>query len=152
MRSVRHLKPNASPSYHAALHQDVAKHYIRDPEEMLSFAVDEVNETFRNSGLGNITFRLVYSQLLDYDETVGEQFNHLYRLVDGVSPFENIKKLRNEKGAIRRMRMVYQIANNDELQGRLWWLPAHTLLVEPKDLVQGGVNRYCCQRQCQNYS
>jgi hypothetical protein len=79
--------------------RNVAKHYIRDPEEMLSFAVDEVNETFRNSGLGNITIRLVYSQLLDYDETVGEQFNHLYRLVDGVSPFENIKKLRNEKGA-----------------------------------------------------
>jgi peptidyl-Asp metalloendopeptidase len=79
--------------------RDVAKHYIRDPEEMLAFAVDEINETFRNSGLGNISFRLVHSQLLDYEGNVGEQFNHLYRLVDGVNPFENIKKLRNEKHA-----------------------------------------------------
>jgi peptidyl-Asp metalloendopeptidase len=79
--------------------RNVTKHYIRDPDDLLVLAIDEVNETFRNSGLGNITFRLVYSQQLDYDGNVGEQFNHLYRLVDGVSPFENIKKLRNEKHA-----------------------------------------------------
>ena len=79
--------------------RNVAKHYIRDPDDLLARAIDEINETFRNSGLGNITFRLVYSQQLDYDGNVGEQFNHLYRMVDGVNPFENIKKLRNEKGA-----------------------------------------------------
>jgi peptidyl-Asp metalloendopeptidase len=188
--------------------KNVAKHYIRDPEELLTIAIDEINETFRNSGLGNITFRLVYSQLLDYEGNVGEQFNHLYRLVDGVSPFENIKKLRNEKHAdivgllidnpngcglstrvgaeseeaffvvhhacatltmsiaheighilgARHDRLVddsnapfayahgyvngtYQMANDDELQGRLWGLSAHTLLVKPQDPVQGRADR-----------
>ena len=78
---------------------NVTKHYIRDPDDLLALAIDEINETFRNSGLGSITIRLVYSQLLDYDGTVGEQFNHLYRMVDGDSPFENLKKLRDEKRA-----------------------------------------------------
>jgi hypothetical protein len=62
--------------------RNVTKHYIRDPEDLLTLAIDEINETFRNSGLGNISLRLVHSQLLDYDDSVGEQFNHLYGMVD----------------------------------------------------------------------
>lgn len=78
---------------------NVAKHYIRDPADLLALAVEETNQTFRNSGLGNITLRLVHSQLLDYDGSVGDQFNHLYRMVDGLGPFKDVKKLRDEKRA-----------------------------------------------------
>jgi len=79
--------------------RSVASHYARDPEDLLALAVDETNETFRNSGLGNIHLRLVHAQLIDYDASVGDQFNHLYAMVDGIGPFKDVKKLRNEKRA-----------------------------------------------------
>jgi peptidyl-Asp metalloendopeptidase len=79
--------------------RSVANHYTRDPEDLLALAVEETNETFRNSGLGNIRLRLVHTQLIDYDASAGDQFNHLYAMVDGVGPFKDIKKLRNEKRA-----------------------------------------------------
>ena len=34
--------------------RNVASRYTRDPEDLLALAVEETNETFRNSGLGNI--------------------------------------------------------------------------------------------------
>jgi hypothetical protein len=78
----------------------VANDYIRDPADLLGLAVEETNETFRNSGLGNITLRLVHTQLIDnYDASADDQFNHLYRMVDGIGPFKDVKKLRNEKHA-----------------------------------------------------
>ena len=33
---------------------NAAKRYIRDPADLLALAIEETNETFRNSGLGNI--------------------------------------------------------------------------------------------------
>ena len=78
---------------------NVAKRYNRDPADLLALAIEDANETFRNSGLGNIELRLVHSQLLDYDGSAGDQFTHLYRMVDGVGPFKDVKKLRNEKRA-----------------------------------------------------
>ena len=41
----------------------------------------------------------MHTQLIDYDASVGDQFNHLYAMVDGVGPFKDIKKLRNDKRA-----------------------------------------------------
>jgi hypothetical protein len=79
--------------------KNVASHYTREPEDLLALAVEETNETFKNSGLGNIRLRLVHTQLIDYDASVGDQFNHLYAMVDGVGPFKDVKKLRNEKRA-----------------------------------------------------
>lgn len=79
--------------------KNVAHHYTRDPADLLELGVDETNETFRNSGLGNIRLRLVHTQLIDYDASVGDQFNHLYTMVDGVGPFKDVRKLRNEKRA-----------------------------------------------------
>jgi metallopeptidase family M12-like protein len=76
-----------------------ADRYINNPADLMELAVEQANETFRNSGLGNISLRLVHSQLIDYDETGGEQFSHLYRMVDGQGPFKDIRKLRNEKRA-----------------------------------------------------
>ena len=73
--------------------------YIRDPADLLALAIEQANQTFRNSGLGNINLRLVHTQLIDYDETGGDQFDHLYRMVDGVGAFKDVKKLRDEKRA-----------------------------------------------------
>ncbi len=77
----------------------VVANYIRNPGDLSALAIEQANQTFRNSGLGNITLRLVDSQLIDYDEAGADQFDHLYRMVDGVGVFKNLKKLRDEKRA-----------------------------------------------------
>ncbi len=76
-----------------------ASRYIRDPADLMELAAEQANETFRNSGLGNISLRVVHSQMIDYDETGGEHFTHLYRMVDGLGAFKDVRKLRNEKRA-----------------------------------------------------
>ena len=76
-----------------------ASRYVRDPQDLLAMAVEQANDTFVNSGLGNISLRLVHTQAIDYDESEGEHFDHLYRMVDGVGTFKEIRKLRNEKKA-----------------------------------------------------
>jgi len=73
--------------------------YMLDPADLMAFAIERANETFTNSGIGNISLRLVYSQEIDYDEAGGDHFEHLYRMVDGAGPFKDIKKLRNEHRA-----------------------------------------------------
>ena len=77
----------------------VASRYVRDPADLLAMGIEQANETFRNSGLGNISLRLVHTQAIDYDESEGEHFDHLYRMVDGVGAFKDVRKLRNEKKA-----------------------------------------------------
>ena len=77
----------------------VMSRYIKDPAELTALVIEQANETFQNSGLGNIKLRLVHQQMVDYDESGGEHFNHLYRMVDGEGPFKAIHKLRNEKRA-----------------------------------------------------
>lgn len=79
--------------------ENATKHYIRDPQDLLALAVKEANETFRQSGLGNIRLQLVHTQLIDYDGTTGDQFVHLYRMVDGDGAFKDVRKLRNETRA-----------------------------------------------------
>ena len=77
----------------------VATHYVRDPEDLLALAVEDTNETFKNSGLGNISSRLVHTQLIDYEDSDDDQFTHLYTMVDGLGPFKDLKRLRDEKRA-----------------------------------------------------
>src|SRR5262249_20188611 len=76
-----------------------ASRYTRNPADILALAIEEANESFRNSGLGNITLRLVHSQAIDYDGRGDDHFTHLYRMVDGVGPLKEVKRLRNEKRA-----------------------------------------------------
>jgi metallopeptidase family M12-like protein len=77
----------------------VAAHYIGDLAKWLAFAIEEVNTTFRNSGLGNISVILVHSQVIEYDEAGADHFDNLYRMVDGLDPFADLKQLRHDKGA-----------------------------------------------------
>jgi hypothetical protein len=73
--------------------------YIGNPADLIALAIEQANESFRNSGVANVSLRLVHTQLVDYDETDGEHFDHLYRMVDGVGPFKEVHKLRDEKRA-----------------------------------------------------
>jgi hypothetical protein len=79
--------------------KSAARYYIRDPADLLALAIEQANQTFRNSGLGNIKLRLVHTQAIDYDNPGGDQFEDLYRMVDGVGPFKDVKRLRNETHA-----------------------------------------------------
>ena len=79
--------------------KNAVDHYIGEPADLLALVIEEANETFKRSGLGNISLRLVHTQLIDYDETGGQHFEHLYRMVDGVGPFKEVRKLRDEKRA-----------------------------------------------------
>jgi hypothetical protein len=89
-----------------------ASHYIRNPADVIALAVEQTNQSFRNSGLENISLRLVHTQLIDYDETGGEHFGHLYRMVDGVGPLKAIHKLRDEKRAGADAEAAYFIAHH----------------------------------------
>jgi len=79
--------------------QKAIDNYMLDPADLMALAIDRANETFTNSGIGNISLRLVHSQAIDYDEAGADHFEHLYHMVDGVGPFKDVKKLRNEKHA-----------------------------------------------------
>lgn len=76
-----------------------ASRYIIGLPQLIALTVEEVNETFRNSGLRNISLRLVHTRMIDYAETPGGHFKHLYDLVDGIGPLESIRALRNETRA-----------------------------------------------------
>ena len=76
-----------------------ATHYMNSIADLIDLAVRQINVSFRNSGLENISLRLVHTQMLDYDETDGEHFDHLYRMVDGVGPFKQVRRLRDETRA-----------------------------------------------------
>ena len=79
--------------------KNAAAQYIGDPADLLELAIEQANDTFRNSALGNIRLRLVHTGAVDYDESDGDHFTHLYRLVDAEGIFKNVRKLRNEKRA-----------------------------------------------------
>jgi hypothetical protein len=79
--------------------RNVAELYVRKPEDLLALAIEETNQAFRNSGLGNIKLRLVHTQVVDYDTSEDDQFTQLYAMVDGLGPFKDVRKLRDEKRA-----------------------------------------------------
>jgi len=78
---------------------NVAKRYLREPRDLLALATEEFNQTLRNSGLGNIALRLVHTEVVDYDTEDEDQFTQLYTMVDGLGPFKDVRKLRDDKRA-----------------------------------------------------
>jgi hypothetical protein len=77
----------------------VASKYLDVEKDVAVHSIEEANSAFVNSDIGNVKLRLVHSQRIDYDESKGEHFNHLYRMVDGVGAFANVKALRDQKRA-----------------------------------------------------
>jgi hypothetical protein len=76
-----------------------AANYVDVETDLVARAIEEANASFRNSGIGNIALRLTHAQSIDYAETDGDHFSHLYRMVDGVGAFDKVERLRNEKRA-----------------------------------------------------
>jgi peptidyl-Asp metalloendopeptidase len=76
-----------------------ASHYMRNAAEVMELSIERANDTFRNSGLGNIQLRLVHTEAVDYEEQNFEEFIDLYQMVDGDGPFKNVRRLRDEKRA-----------------------------------------------------
>ena len=76
-----------------------ASHYMMEPEDVLELTFERVNDTFRNSGIGNVSIRLVHAQEVDYNEQGSEEFIDLYHMVDGDGPFKDVRRMRDEKHA-----------------------------------------------------
>jgi hypothetical protein len=76
--------------------QRAASRYVHGPRDVLELAIEQANETFRNSGVGNVRLRLVHVAPIDYDESESEKFEHLFRMVDGVGVFKDVRRLRDK--------------------------------------------------------
>ena len=77
----------------------VASNYIETEKDLIALSVAQANQSFANSGIGNLKLNLVQTQAVDYNEGEGEHFDHLYAMVDGTGPFKGLRKLRNDKRA-----------------------------------------------------
>src|SRR5262245_22795324 len=75
-----------------------ASNYSDVKRELVDLAIEEGNESFRMSNLGNIKLRLVHAYQTDYEEDKdGEHFDHLYRMVDkGDGYMEEVHGLRDK--------------------------------------------------------
>jgi hypothetical protein len=58
--------------------KQAASHYNDIEKDLIALAVEETNESFRNSGIDNIHVKLVHAYMTDYVES-GTHFDHLYR-------------------------------------------------------------------------
>lgn len=77
-----------------------ARHYVDIRTDLIELAIHEANQTFRNSGIGHISLRLVHTHLTDYDEKDAAHFDHVWRMVDRGDGFmEEIPRVRFEKKA-----------------------------------------------------
>lgn len=75
----------------------VQKLYKDVETELVKPAIEQTNETFRNSGVDDVKVRLVHSSVVDYDETGAEHFDHVWRMVDrGDGYLEDVPALRNK--------------------------------------------------------
>jgi peptidyl-Asp metalloendopeptidase len=73
-----------------------AAHYTDVVRELVELAIEEGNESFRLSGLGNIKLRLVHAYLTNYVEE-GAHFDHVWRFADkGDGYMDEIHGLRNK--------------------------------------------------------
>ena len=88
-----------------------AGNYADVRRELAELSIEEANESFRISGLGNIKLRLVHSYQTDYVEE-GAHFDHVWRFADkGDGYMEEIHGLRDKYRADVAMLIV------DDAQG-----------------------------------
>ena len=77
----------------------VAKKYLDIDTDLIALAIEQANNSFASSGIGNVKLRLVHQQEIKYDEAKRQHFEHLYNMVDGKGPFSGVQALRDEKRA-----------------------------------------------------
>lgn len=77
-----------------------AAHYGDIRKDLLALAIEQTNQSFRSSKIDRVRVEMTSAVLADYDDSKGNHFNHLWRMVDRGDGFmEDIHKLRNEANA-----------------------------------------------------
>jgi hypothetical protein len=76
-----------------------ASHYTDIRKDLIGLAVEEANQSFRNSGIDNVRVRLVDAYQTDYAES-GTHFEHVFRFADkGDGYMDEVHALRDTKKA-----------------------------------------------------
>jgi peptidyl-Asp metalloendopeptidase len=76
-----------------------ASNYSDVGRELVEFAIEQANQSFRNSNLGYVKLKLVHAYQTDYVEE-GEYFDHLWRFADkGDGYMDEIHGLRDKYAA-----------------------------------------------------
>ena len=74
-----------------------ASNYGDVRQELVELAIEESNESFRNSGLGHVKLRAVHAYQTNYDEKGGGHFDHVWRFADkGDGYLDEVHKLRDK--------------------------------------------------------
>jgi hypothetical protein len=76
--------------------KQAASHYSDIEKDLIALAVEEANQSFRNSGLGYIRLKVVHAYETDYVES-GTHFEHVFRFADkGDGYMDEVHRLRDE--------------------------------------------------------
>lgn len=76
-----------------------AKHYTDITRDLIEVAIEETNQSFRNSGIDNVRLRLAHAYETAYAET-GSHFEHVFRFADkGDGVMDEVHALRDRHHA-----------------------------------------------------
>ncbi len=76
--------------------KQAASHYSDIDKDLIALAIEEANQSFRNSGLGQIQLEVVHSYETGYVES-GSHFDHVFRFADkGDGYMEEVHALRDQ--------------------------------------------------------
>lgn len=85
----------------------VASRYEHPVRDLVALAVEEANQSFRNSGLGHIRLQLAHAYQTDYVES-GSHFEHVWRFADRGDGFmDEVHALRDKYKADVALLMVH---------------------------------------------
>lgn len=69
-------------------------------KDLLALSIEQTNQSFRASKIGNVKVKIADAVEVDYDDSTGNHLNHLWRMVDrGDGYLEDIHRLREKAKA-----------------------------------------------------
>jgi hypothetical protein len=94
--STQPPKPDIVITVLVAYTKAAARFYSDIETDLVAIAIEDANQSFRNSGLGNIRLELVHTYETGYVES-GSHFNHVFRFADkGDGVMDEVHALRDE--------------------------------------------------------
>lgn len=89
-------KPDIVITVLVAYTKAAARYYSDIATDLVAIAIEDANQSFRNSGIGNVRLELVHAYETDYAES-GSHFNHVFRFADKGDGFmEEVHGLRDQ--------------------------------------------------------
>lgn len=85
--------PNVVIDVLVAYTSQAASYYMDIRQDLIELAIEDANQSFRNSGIGNVRLRLVHSYQTDYKES-GTHFEHVFRFADKDGVMDEVLALR----------------------------------------------------------